>query len=176
MIEPEKQDLSEEILNLNEEDRQILLSLLQEYTEKLTDICSKIEDQIKFCRDFMMLCYFIGIVGILAIVATNFHPLILFFVIAFSFVILGIFVFILVFINAPQTKIKILKNNGINLAIKLKRLVRTTSQFQENIEKTYVRKIQLDLRLADAESALLYHQTVEDKLRKLSPLLRILLK
>jgi hypothetical protein len=172
-LAPENKEVSEEILNLTAENRQILLSLLHEYTDKLTDVCLDIENRLKFYKDWVILSYPMVVLTVLITSQTEqFFPYNLIIAIILYLTILGIFVFL----NAPKTQGNIIKNQAKLLAMKLERLIRTTSQFQENVEKSYVHKIELDLRLADAEAALLYYQTLEDKLMKLSIPLKMIAK
>ncbi|MGK7945627.1 MAG: hypothetical protein AB4058_14280, partial [Microcystaceae cyanobacterium] len=146
---------------LNDEDRQVLLSLLQEYSDKLNSLNFQIEQRITFYNNFSIVTCLSSIMFLIVIFFTNqFFPynlsLIIFFLVG------G--VSLLQFITRKKTKRRILEKQAEVLAIKLERLVRTASQYQENVEKNYIRKIELDLRLGDAESSLSYYYKLSKEL------------
>jgi hypothetical protein len=153
------------IEQLNNEDRQILLSLLQEYSAKLNSLNSQIEERIVFYNNFFLITSLMPVLFLIIIFSTyQFFPYNLYLVIISLFIV-GVLFFRL--IVRKKTKRRILEKQAEILAIKLERLVRTTSQYQENVEKNYIRKIELDLRLADAESSLSYYYKLNKELNAL---------
>ncbi|MGK7932539.1 MAG: hypothetical protein AB4041_14050 [Microcystaceae cyanobacterium] len=164
MIEPDKQKFSEEIQQLNNEDRQILLSLLQEYAGKLDSLNFQIEERITLYNNLSLIisCFF-ALLGIIYILTLHLYPKNILIIIPF----LMIMIFSILLINRKKTKRRVIEKQAEILAIKLERLVRTTSQYQEKVENNYVRKIELDLRLADAEAALSYYYKLNKELNDL---------
>ena len=62
-----------------------------------------------------------------------------------------------------QQKLKLLDHDTKSLSVKLERVIRAASQAQEHAPDSFAGRIELDLRLADAESALQHYRIVEKK-------------
>jgi hypothetical protein len=60
----------------------------------------------------------------------------------------------------PRSKKTFLVASAKILGVKLDKLVKTVSQLQEHFQGSYIKKLELDFRLSDAESALAYYNTV----------------
>ena len=65
-----------------------------------------------------------------------------------------------------KQKMRLLVQDGKILSAKLEKVIRAASQAQEHVLSNFLSRIELDLRLADAESAI-QHYTVLMKTRKL---------
>ena len=55
--------------------------------------------------------------------------------------------------------VPVVNKDAITIADKLEKTMRVTIEIQDRIEMNLGRKLELDLRIADAESALVYLQT-----------------
>lgn len=62
-----------------------------------------------------------------------------------------------------MNQIKTLKPEARRMAVRLKKIIRIASQIQENLSSNLITKVELDLRLADAESALEYYHEIVEK-------------
>jgi low affinity Fe/Cu permease len=151
------------------EDREIIVSLLTEYSDKLLKSCERIEthqDQ----EYFSLVKLFIPPVIVLVLLFTlpGERPII--FSTEFSLnnqVYILVFIFILTVLwllianhYKNSLKLQLLKRNAKTLAIKLEKVVRIASQAEEHIVGNFATRIELDLRLADAESALEHYSVI----------------
>lgn len=62
-----------------------------------------------------------------------------------------------------MNQIKTLKPEARRMAVRLKKVIRIASQIQENLSSNLITKVELDLRLADAESTLEYYHEIVEK-------------
>lgn len=150
------------------EDRKLLISLLNEYSQKLSNTCIQVEKHKRNNRTISLVQ--IGImISILAVwLIVTLHGIIgrekyvldeLASRILFS---LGMLLAILFLVNESlhnKKKLRSLERNGIMIAVKLEKVIKIASQIQEHVLNNLISRIELDLRLADAESALEnYHE------------------
>jgi hypothetical protein len=169
-INEEKIDFSRSEIsysNFKKADIDLLISLLGEYGEKLISLCEKIEDNR---QKYSFGEFFIPRVGggILLIIWSFFSAL----ESNISFSILGILTFaiftIYVVFSAShiRKKIKISERGAKKISLRLEKVIRIASQTQDNLSKSppnWIIRVELDLRLADAESALEYYQEIVGK-------------
>ncbi|PZV28187.1 MAG: hypothetical protein DCF12_00190 [Snowella sp.] len=152
--------------NFKKADIDLLISLLGEYGEKLINLCEKINDNK---QKYSLGEYFLprlggGIVLITwSIFSSQTYP---------HFVILGILIFALfttyvaVSVRDTRKKIKLSEREAKKISSRLEKVIRIASQTQDNLSKTppnWIIRVELDLRLADAESALEYYQEIIGK-------------
>ena len=146
------------------EDRKLIISLLDEYAQKLMNICEKIDNYRETVERFFLLL--IGVTILLTASLSTFFPswqsstLVLSLLFVFLMIVLGLTIF------KARQKIILLKRDAKTLAIKLEKVIRVTSQFQEHITTNFVTRIELDLRLADAESALQHYTGLIKRINK----------
>ena len=154
--------------NFKKADIDLLISLLGEYGEKLIKLCEKIEDnrqKYSFGKSFLPP---LG-GGILLITWSLFSSLesslLSFSILGFlTFVIFTIYV--AVSANHIRKKIKLSEREAKKISLRLEKVIRIASQTQDNLSKTppnWIIRVELDLRLADAESALEYYQEIIGK-------------
>jgi ABC-type proline/glycine betaine transport system permease subunit len=147
--------LEYEEIQQNDKNRELLLSLLREYTEKLNFISSQIEQSVKFYQQYYFYICFWSLIIVITTIVLGYLKVSFNVWIFFVFWVSGMFVIVFIaYIKRDKINTNQMVKQSKLLAIKLERLVRTISQFQEHVEKNYAQKIELDLRLADAESAL----------------------
>lgn len=164
----EQQPISEE--SYSNEDKKVIVSLLNEYSEKLLHICYQIDKQKK--KLLLFLLYFGGL--IISVILLLYSVLLGTFVLnpvlslgvwAESMsklaLILSILTPIALFIISTfyviKRNIELLINDANILVIRLEKVVRIASQIQEHVLSNFVSQLELDLRLADAESALQHY-------------------
>jgi UDP-N-acetylmuramyl pentapeptide phosphotransferase/UDP-N-acetylglucosamine-1-phosphate transferase len=154
------------------EDRKIIISLLNEYAEKLLNVCERIDKHQKRLRRFF-LCLGGLICSVALLLVTTWVETFLFSdsvnasrsVLIFS-LLFTLFLFIIDTIYDTKQKMRLLVQDGKILSAKLEKVIRAASQAQEHVLSNFLSRIELDLRLADAESAI-QHYTVLMKTRKL---------
>jgi hypothetical protein len=165
--------------NLGKDDINLLISLLGEYSEKLIRLCAKIEDnKQKYSLGEFFLPRLGGGIALItwSIFSLQAYP---------YFVILGILIFaiftiyVAVSANHIRKKIKISEREAKKMSSRLEKVIRIASQIQEHFSTNRQLKsipfgninsiplvisgVELDLRLADAESALEYYQEIIGK-------------
>jgi hypothetical protein len=174
----EKTNIEKPIQLLNSEDRVLLVSLLNEYQEKLVNLCGKIEKNIiysSFSIFFDVTPFRNARFLIINILFSTF--IIIFSYSAFSFPQNTIFAIILlisisyiaIYFKNEEKKLKILTREAKTISLRLEKIVRIASQIEDHLSRaipTVITKIELDLRLADAESALEYYQEIVNKQEK----------
>ncbi len=201
------------------EDRELILSLLKEYSEKLIDVCNKIyndngeitnysldsdnfvelekskerleklkEERLErleklkeLARRRIIILTYIGVgfaifVSLSSFIVVFFESIIikygqLIFGVVLGSCLLGIYSFFNSFFNNVrfEQEQKFLKQSSRTIALKLKKIIRVASQIDEHIETSLGKRIELDLRLTDAESALEYYELVTGVNRKKKP-------
>jgi hypothetical protein len=147
----------------NYEDRKLLISLLNEYSEKLSLVCDRIDKYKENSRTLTLLQIglMFPIVALLLIVTLsgmlNLQRYIMEgavnTILSFSVLILST-LFLINEIFHNKRKLRLLERDASTIAIKLEKVIRLASQIQEHALNNVVNRIELDLRLADAESAL----------------------
>jgi hypothetical protein len=170
--------------NLEKDDINLLISLLGEYSEKLIKLCEKIEDnKQKYSLGEFFLPRLGGGIALItwSIFSLQAYP---------YFVILGILIFsiftiyVAVSANHIRKKIKISEREAKKMSSRLEKVIRIASQIQDHFSPNRRRNriskseisvgiqssiplvisgVELDLRLADAESALEYYQEIVGK-------------
>jgi hypothetical protein len=147
----------------NSEDRKLLISLLNEYAEKLSILCVRIDIHndnsriLLLAQIWLMFPIFIalfvvtihGIFGLRGYISDEAANSIL-----TSSVVVLITLFLINEVFYNKKKLRLLERDGNTIAIKLEKVIRLASQIQEHALNNVVSRIELDLRLADAESAL----------------------
>jgi hypothetical protein len=144
----------------SEEDQKLIISLLKEYSEKLLNMCERVE--INKGRNFLIRLFSI-VVPFAIFALANFLLKVApipFFEAAAS-IYAGSIVFLLLSIptiydlNKSSTqKTALLSRDAEILSIKLEKVIRAASQAHEHVVSNFVGRLELDLRLTDAESAL----------------------
>jgi hypothetical protein len=141
----------------SDEDQKLIIALLKEYSERLLDVCER-RDRSKD-RSFLILVFFLIA---LCIGLSLFSFLILGFG-STSYMLLLIscafYLFTLVLISNYYSKnlfqkTVLLSRDAEILSIKLEKVIRAASQAHEHVVSNFVGRLELDLRLTDAESAL----------------------
>jgi uncharacterized membrane protein YciS (DUF1049 family) len=168
--------------NLGKADIDLLISLMGEYGEKLISLCEKIEDnKQKYSLGEFFLPRLGGSIALItwSIFSLQAYP---------YFVILGILIFaiftiyVAVSANHIRKKIKISEREAKKMSSRLEKIIRIASQIQEHFSTNrrrsasitfeiadikfiplVISEVELDLRLADAESALEYYQEIIGK-------------
>jgi hypothetical protein len=148
------------------EDRKLIISLLDEYSVKLLTMCDRIDKHQRSSYILSMLQ-----IGLTILIATLLvftlsglinsaqHILSNIFTIISSFstaVLFALFLTGEIYYN--KKKLSLLERDAHTLTIKLKKVIRLASQIQEHVLNNVVSRIELDLRLADAESAVQHYE------------------
>jgi small-conductance mechanosensitive channel len=150
---------------LSDEDRKLIISLLNEYAEKLLNICEQIS---KHQRNLTVLV----LVFVLAIVAYMYFyysmPIGNTIVTISSIIITIVFVPFIIYIYFGIQKLELLQRKASIISVKLEKVIRAASQAQEHtiMGRSFFSDLEVDLRLSDAELAL-QHYTDLIKKRKL---------
>jgi hypothetical protein len=138
------------------EDSKLIISLLHEYSEKLLNACEKIDRYKRYYRLNLMLAtifvYLIIPLNYTRIYLQRSSSSIKEFLLG-SLIALFIFIFI-AFISDIRQRIRLLIRDTRTLCLKLQKIIRFASQVQEHVLINFASRIELDLRIADAESAL----------------------
>jgi hypothetical protein len=179
------------------EDRQLLVDLLHEYSEKLMSVASKLEikNQQSSNRSKFAIFSIEILFGVFSAIG--------FFSVTFGFIFFGVFVYsraqslfsgnldstdllislplLLVSLgiflvsgkaaaadieNIPgriDRNIYLLSRDARLIADKLEKVMRVTIEIQDKIEVNLARKLELDLRIVDAQSALEYYYSIVEK-------------
>ena len=153
-------------LNAINDECKLLISLLNEYGDKLVKLCDKIQDNKK--KFSLIQLFFPGLGGGIALITCT----IFYFQQNIYSAIIGIFIFILfTFYTAILTtnikrKIKTSEREAKKILLRLEKVIHIASQTQDYLSPeipTMMTRVELDLRLADAESALEYYQEIIGK-------------
>ena len=143
------------------EDREVLLALLQEYGNKLILLCQKISDlQVKILSSKCLILLIFIVFGCF-LTTIYFYLRISWIIGGFAFflmILLGIY--IISVSNQESKMLKLISNEAHRISVRLEKVVRLGYQIQENLTSNLVKKLELDLRLADAESALEYYKKI----------------
>jgi hypothetical protein len=141
----------------SDEDQRLIIALLKEYSERLLDVCER-RDRSKD-RSFLILVFYLIALSLSL----------------FSFLILGstrsfllltscaFYLFTLTLIYSYYStnfsqKTVLLSRDAEILSIKLEKVIRAASQAHEHVVSNFVGRLELDLRLTDAESALQHYK------------------
>jgi uncharacterized membrane protein (DUF485 family) len=162
-----------------DEDRKLMVSLLKEYSRKLIVTCQQIENDEKILESIQLWVLFIYLAGLLSFISIYFpHEIIIatmkisnplaFLVCLILFVILLLFSreYLYNHYKYYQQKQELLIDRSRAIVVKLERIIRAASQIDEHIETSLVKRIEWDLRIAEAESALEYYELVATRLKR----------
>lgn len=171
----QQQSIPEE--SYSNDDQKLIVSLLNEYSDKLLHVCHQIDKR----RKKFLLFYFGGLIisGILLLIYSysmyeemyvGMHavstyklaktPYTIIFILFFLFIngiLLGRLDGIIYEISCNITQNRKLISDAKILAVRLEKVIRIASQVQEHILSNFVSRLELDLRLADAELALQHY-------------------
>ncbi len=168
----------EKLENYSEEDRKLLVSILNEYSEKLLISCDKIDKSLAlqsrklFDVNAFMLCFVFCVISTYLVEINSdvisflyrifglFRPVTTWFFTALSMITLFSFVAKLFEFSNTIFKINDLIRDARTLAKKLEKVVQIVSQMQEHSENRLASRVEMDLRLADAEIALDHYESV----------------
>jgi hypothetical protein len=144
----------------NSKDREVLLSLLMEYSHKVFKICDQIEQGENNISIMILTLMWLTVAGILLAVFPYFkaiNPNIKFLIFALLFATF--------YVNCYQInqRLKLLRRDAKTFSIRLEKVVRFASQMREHSVTNPVSRIELDLRIADAESALQHYESVQKR-------------
>ena len=150
----------------NSKDREVLISLLMEYSHRMLRICDEIEERrydfSKRILTLILLAFagsFAFYFSYLAIINPNIRRLLMVAVSSAAFCAVGYYMDH--FYQIDQ-KLKLLRRDAKTFSIRLEKVVRFASQMREHSVTNAVSRIELDLRIADAESALAHYQSVQN--------------
>ena len=143
----------------NSKDREVLLSLLMEYSHKVFKICDQIEQGENNISIMILTLMWLTVAGILFVIfpyLKAINPNIKFLIFALLFATF--------YVNCYQInqRLKLLRRDAKTFSIRLEKVVRLASQIEEHSVTNLVSRIELDLRIADAESALAHYQSVQN--------------
>jgi hypothetical protein len=154
------------------EDRDKLISLLEEYSAKLRRKCDYIDKNLRVLKAFLFFLSFISIITCLIAIShshrigsdTSFIILMVSGLICFTSL-----SFLLSLSNNDDSILR--KKNIIDsrnheahaLAHRLNKLVGIASEFYEHVENKAISKIELDLKISEAESVLNYYDLIVGK-------------
>lgn len=163
-----EQPRGEEVYSTEEvysnEDRKLIISLLNEYSEKLLRVCEQIDKYQKRLLPFAMLLSVFIISGILlANTSTQTHNSIFGYAfdmkLIFSSLVLASAFTLNIMFNI-MNRVALLRRDANVLSVKLEKIIRAASQAQEHVLSNFVSRIELDLRLSDAELALEHYSVI----------------
>ncbi|TRU50210.1 MAG: hypothetical protein EWV49_09660 [Microcystis aeruginosa Ma_QC_Ch_20071001_S25] len=146
---------------LSEEDRKLIISLLNEYSEKLLNICEQIDRQqrnfdflwLLLAFAWTMVFYWLfstKIITILTILTIT--------IVSQSFV-------IYIYFGIQQPRLELLQRKASIISAKLEKVIRAASQAQEHTTMAggFFSDLEVDLRLSDAEYALQHYKNLAKK-------------
>ncbi|MBP0019110.1 MAG: hypothetical protein J7647_16360 [Cyanobacteria bacterium SBLK] len=155
----------------NPEDREILNSILSEYSEKMNNLCGKIEEQQRERNQsiFVWILIFIWFTYTTIFSPDSLSKTLVFFsweTVYFAMII-GFILNLYGSISKTAKRLKSLKRDAKISAIKLEKVLRAVSQIHDHsINQRFVVRLELEVRLADAESVLRYYEAITKSDRK----------
>lgn len=159
----------------SDEDQKLLISLLSEYSERLLHMCKQIDEQEQN-NTWLQLCLLTLVVAvfILAIFLSKipFIPAAEGSTLIYS--VLLIYAILIIFagfnhIRSTSQKTQLLISDTEVISIKLEKVIRIASQAHEHVIKNAINRIEVDLRLTDAEFALQRYKTQFSPGKKMQP-------
>jgi hypothetical protein len=161
------------------EDRDKLISLLEEYAGKLRRKCDYIDKSLRALKAFLFFLTAIFIITLLLLISIPSSQRAVYPAADFIFMlsVLGSTISLasLMVLNRDDDSMLRRKNiiNSRNheahaLAHRLNKLVGIASEFYEHVEKKEISKIELDLKISEAESVLNYYDSIVGKPKKYS--------
>ncbi|MCA2693717.1 MULTISPECIES: hypothetical protein [unclassified Microcystis] len=147
---------------LDEEDRKLIISLLNEYSEKLLNICEQIDRQQRNL-DFLWLLSLLSLLLAFAGTMVGFYWLLSTKITTFIRIIpITSAVSQPFIIHIYFRKLELLQKASI-ISAKLEKVIRAASQAQEHTTMTFFGNLEVDLRLSDAEYALQHYKNLVKK-------------
>jgi hypothetical protein len=152
------------------EDRDKLISLLEEYSIKLRKRCDLIDRNSRIFYLTFIFSFVSSTVILIAFLFRNYPeiftstltPIAIYaFAIAFGYSIFGMRH--VLSMARKRDKIDSHNHEAHSLAYRLEKLVRIASEFYEHVEKKTISKIELDLKISEAESVLNYYDSIIGK-------------
>lgn len=155
------------------EDRDKLISLLEEYSAKLQKKCDYFRALKAFLFFLIVVFTITSFVSLFSSARIGFPASMIIFII--SIMVSTISFISLLALDSDDDSI-LRKKNTINsrnheahaLAHRLSKLVGIASEFYEHVEKKAISKIELDLKISEAESVLNYYDSIVGKPKKYS--------
>lgn len=159
------------------EDRDKLISLLEEYSVKLRRKCDYIDKNFRTLKAFL---FFLIVTFTIASFVSLFYSANIGLPASMAIVtlsILGATISFLSLLALDSDDDSILRKKNIinsrsheahSLAHRLNKLVGIASEFYEHVEKKEISKIELDLKISEAESVLNYYDSIVGKPKKYS--------
>jgi hypothetical protein len=166
----------------NEEDQKLLVSLLNEYAEKMALSCEKIEKSIALqerrCLNAFTMMLLIVLFGFLIyLLETNYNLEVFLLINAYAFsksIVVPILTTLIVSMSIALVssginvlnisfKTNMLIHDAKILSKKLEKVVQIVSQMQEHSVKRIASRIEMDLRLADAEIVLEHYELISHR-------------
>jgi len=144
----------------DQEDRKLIISLLNEYSEKLLNICEQIDRQQRNFDFLWLLLTFTWTMGVYWLFSTKIITIITILIITIvsqSFI-------IYIYFGIQQQKRELLQKASI-ISAKLEKVIRAASQAQEHTTMAvgFFGNLEVDLRLSDAEYALQHYNNLVKK-------------
>jgi hypothetical protein len=149
----------------SDEEQKLLVSLLSEYSERLLHMCKEIDEQERK-NSWFQLCLLTLVVAVF--VLTIFLSKILLIPmtegITLVYSVLVIYAILVIFasfnhIRNSNQRTRLLISDTEVISIKLEKVIRIASQAHEHVIRNAVNRIEIDLRLTDAEFALQRYTT-----------------
>lgn len=145
-----------------------MILLLTEYSDKLLNICDQINRQWRRkCLFISLFAMFFFLLVISIIIALSLYNKVDQLMNNLTLLILNINLLLILFIpniiDDTQQKLKWLRRYAKTLSINLEKIIRVSSQAEEHILRSVLHKIELDLRLADAETVLQHYTAMAKK-------------
>ncbi len=159
----------------SDEDQKLLISLLSEYSERLLHMCKQIDEQERK-NSWLQLCLLtlVVVVFVLAIFLSkiSFVPMAEGSTLIYS--VLVVYAILIIFagfnhIRSTSQRTQLLISDTEIISIKLEKVIRIASQAHEHVIKNAINRIEIDLRLTDAEFALQRYKTQFSQGKKLQP-------
>jgi hypothetical protein len=181
--------IEEKLENYREEDRKLLVSILNEYTEKLSISCENIDKsltlQSRKLFDVNTLIFFIICCGISILLAEKNSDIRLFLYRNFGIIpisvtwvltVLSIIMLFALIGRVFELSNVLFKTNELIrdvriISKKLEKVVQIVSQMQEHSENRVASRVEMDLRLADAEIALDHYESLSRRRKEFNKLL-----
>lgn len=144
----------------DQEDRKLIISLLNEYSEKLLNICEQIDRQQRNFDFLWLLLTFTWTMGVYWLFSTKIITIITILIITIvsqSFI-------IYIYLGIQKQKRELLQKASI-ISAKLEKVIRAASQAQEHTTMAggFFGNLEVDLRLSDAEYALQHYNNLVKK-------------
>lgn len=146
---------------LDEEDRKLIISLLNEYSEKLLNMCEQIDRQQRNFDFLWLLLTFAWTMGVYWLFSTKIITIITILIITIvsqSFI-------IYIYLGIQKPRLELLQRKASIISAKLEKVIRAASQAQEHTTMTgkFFGNLEVDLRLSDAEYALQHYNNLVKK-------------